>query len=109
MFNITLQERQVLVFLLAVTALGAGVQVLVKHCAPVRSVLFVDPDFGKIDINSADQALLMEISGIGEKLARRIIDYRCEHGRFADPGELRNIKGLSGRRLEKVKTSVVAR
>lgn len=47
-----------------------------------------------ININTADQEMLMSIKGIGEKRAQAIIDYRKEHGPFKSIDELAEIKGL---------------
>ena len=47
-----------------------------------------------ININTADQEMLMSIKGIGDKRARAIIDYRKEHGPFKSIDELAEIKGL---------------
>jgi len=109
MFNLTLGERQALIFLCTVTILGTGAQVLVKRSAVARSVLVIDEAFGKIDINSADQALLEEIPGIGTKLAGRIIAWRDRCGRFASVEELRQIQGLEKSRFEKIKDRVICR
>ena len=47
-----------------------------------------------VDINSADLAQLMTLNGIGEELAKRIIDYREEHGGFTDIEELMQVEGI---------------
>ena len=107
MFNLTLGERQALIFLLTATILGTGAQVLVKRNAVARSVLVIDRGFGKIDINTADQALLEEIPGIGAKLASRIIAWRERCGKFASVEELRQVPGLEKSRFEKIKHRVI--
>lgn len=54
---------------------------------------------GKIDINTATAAELTQISGIGEVLAQRIVDYREEHGGFTSMEELANVEGIGEKRL----------
>ena len=49
------------------------------------------------DLNTASQALLTRIAGIGEKLAKNICDYRLENGRFKSREELKKVKGLGKR------------
>jgi len=48
----------------------------------------------KVNINTADAIRLVELPGIGEKLAQSIVDYRTEHGNFGSTEELMNIKGI---------------
>ena len=49
---------------------------------------------GKLDINKADAEQLMELPGIGDALAKRIIQYREENGPFQSIEELLKVKGL---------------
>jgi competence protein ComEA len=56
-----------------------------------------------IDINSADVETLMELPGIGEGIAQRIVDYRKEHGPFENLDELLNVKGVGERMLQKIR------
>ena len=47
------------------------------------------------NINSASKIELMELPGIGEKLANRIIAYREENGPFKAIGDIMNVSGIS--------------
>lgn len=49
---------------------------------------------GKIDLNSADEALLCTLPGIGSSRARAILQYRKEKGRFNEVEELLEIPGI---------------
>ena len=55
-----------------------------------------------ININKAGKAELMEIDGIGEKLADRILNYRYKHGDFESIYDLLEVEGLSRSTLEKI-------
>ena len=49
---------------------------------------------GLIDINRADSAALLRLSGIGPSLAGRIIEYRNQHGPFRRTEDLLNVRGI---------------
>ena len=51
-------------------------------------------DSSKIDINKADAKTLQQLSGIGEKKAQAIIDYRNKVGKIKDMAELSKIDGF---------------
>ena len=48
----------------------------------------------RVDINSADLATLRCLSGIGEKRAQAILDYRERHGVFTGPAALAAVVGV---------------
>jgi competence ComEA-like helix-hairpin-helix protein len=55
-----------------------------------------------IDINTADVEALMQLPGIGETIARRIVDYRSTHGSFQSPSDLLNVEGIGQKRLDAI-------
>ena len=55
-----------------------------------------------IDINRADETEFMALPGIGEVLARRILDYREENGPFSHKEELMNVEGIGKKRMEEI-------
>ncbi len=46
-----------------------------------------------ININVADKSKLMELPGVGDAIAQRIIDYRKDH-RFSKVEDLKQVKGI---------------
>lgn len=61
---------------------------------------------GKININTADKTRLMDIPGVGEVTAGRIIDYRNTYGSFKSVDELINISGIGEKKLENMRPYV---
>ncbi len=55
-----------------------------------------------ININTATQQQLMELPGIGEVLAQRIIDYRENVGPYSAVEQLLNVKGIGAKRLSAI-------
>jgi len=55
------------------------------------------------DLNEADASRLMEIKGIGESMAGKILDYRKENGPFNSIEELLSISGIGEKKLESMK------
>lgn len=56
-----------------------------------------------ININQAGLTELQEIPGIGKKKAEAIIDYRKAHGAFTSVNDLKKVKGIGDKMLEKMK------
>lgn len=59
-----------------------------------------------VNINTAGIDELMELDGIGETIAQRIIDYRNEHGKFTSIEEIKNVSGIGDKRYEKIKDHI---
>ncbi|HEX5742303.1 MAG TPA: Tex family protein [Flavobacteriaceae bacterium] len=53
-----------------------------------------------VNINTASKPLLSSVSGIGEKLASTIIEYRSENGAFKSRNEIKKVKRLGEKAFE---------
>ena len=56
----------------------------------------------KVDLNTAGIDELKELPGIGDALARRIVEYRKSHGPFKALDELDNISGIGPSLIERI-------
>ncbi len=57
---------------------------------------------GSVNINTADAATLAKtMKGIGLKKAQAIIAYRTRHGRFKTVDELKKVKGIGKKTVDK--------
>tara|TARA_B100000678_G_scaffold43188_3_gene32957 strand:- start:105524 stop:107668 length:2145 start_codon:yes stop_codon:yes gene_type:complete len=50
-----------------------------------------------VNINTASKSLLSYVSGIGEKLAENILEYRTENGTFTHRNEIKKVKRLGNK------------
>ncbi|MDR2975860.1 MAG: helix-hairpin-helix domain-containing protein [Streptococcaceae bacterium] len=66
----------------------------------------VPVESAKININTADATQLQSLSGVGQKKAQDIIDYRTQNGSFKTVDDLGNVSGFGPKSLEKLKESV---
>lgn len=60
----------------------------------------------KVNLNTATEAELQTISGIGQKRASDIIAYRESSGRFKSVDDLKKVSGIGDKTLEKLKEYV---
>lgn len=56
-----------------------------------------------ININTANEATLQLLPGIGPAYAKRMVDYRTKNGGFNSVDEITNIKGIGPKTLEKLR------
>lgn len=79
---------------------------LTSRWAARPTTLESDPAVFRIDLNRADYAQLLQLPAVGESLARRIDDYRREHGGFRDLDDLRRVGGIGPATLERLRPFV---
>lgn len=60
-----------------------------------------------LDLNRAKLEDFIELPGIGEKLAQRLVDYRESHGGFRSVEDLREVRGIGAKRFERLRPLVV--
>lgn len=60
----------------------------------------------KVNINTADAAVLTKIPGIGQKKAEAIVAYRKANGNFKTVDDLQKVKGIGPKILEKIKAKI---
>lgn len=66
-----------------------------------------DTATGKVNLNTADIAELMTLSGIGEAKAKSILQYREKVGLFQSIEELKKVSGIGEAMFERVREEIV--
>lgn len=76
----------------------------------MRSVDYIDIDQAPsveyqflVDLNKADWSELAQLPGIGETLAKRIVESREMKGPFLDHSDLQRVKGIGPRTVESLR------
>ena len=70
--------------------------------ASEKSGAETEPKEPCLNLNLAAASELIKLPGIGEVMAKRIIDYRVRHGRFRRPEEIIIIEGFSERKYRTI-------
>jgi len=121
MFDLKRQERLIVIFLTLTLIIGAAVAYFKKS----RPVARVDIETFRLDdaesysgddsmsglnttinINSSGVEALMRLKGVGQALAKRIVDYRTNKGPFHSKDELMNVKGVGQKLFDKMKNNI---
>jgi len=88
---------------MAIKAKSVLITILVLIALTINSPLVFSNDNDKVNINTATEEEFTTLNGIGEAIAKRIVEYRDQYGSFKSVDELQNIKGIGGKRFEKLK------
>lgn len=64
------------------------------------------PAGGKVDLNSATASQLDTLPGVGEVMAKRIVQWRTDHGGFTKIEQLRDVSGIGESKFESLRDQV---
>ncbi len=60
----------------------------------------------RVNLNTASEQELSQVSDLGPARARKIVEYRNEHGRFSSPEELEKVEGFGKKLTDDEKRSL---
>ena len=82
---------------------------VVGACLAQAKAKKLPPPSKPIDLNTASSEQLQRLPGVGPVTAQRILDYRKKSGPFQAVEDLLAVKGISTKRLEKIRPYVMVK
>ena len=93
---------------MAILAMAAAL--IVGHARPAATAPPPDPGgtaaTARININTAGVEELMNLPGIGQAYAERILEYRQKNGPFKKPEDILNVRGVGEKTYERIKERI---
>ena len=84
-----------------------GIRISDRPNVPLAVFEELDPKF-LVDINHAPWMELALLRGIGPTLAKRIVEFRKQHGPFANPDDLLQVRGIGRKKFDEIRQCVIA-
>ena len=72
-----------------------------------RFCLSVEQVEGKVNINTATEAQISLLPGIGLKLATEVVNYRKNNGGFKTIEDIKKVSGIGDKKFEEIKAFIV--
>ena len=70
------------------------------------ALLLTSPVWAAININTATEAELQTLSGIGPSKAKAIVEYRKQNGNFKTTADIKNVKGIGDGIFNKISAEI---
>ena len=91
---------------LMVAGVVASTPVLAQDKPAAKPAKTAAAPAGPVNLNTATQAQLETLPGIGAAAAKRIIEYREKNGKFTKIEQLMNVKGIGEKSFLKLKPMI---
>ena len=72
----------------------------------ILALLLTSPVWAAININTATEAELQTLSGIGPSKAKAIVEYRKQNGNFKTTADIKNVKGIGDGIFNKISAEI---
>jgi len=81
--------------------------ILIGSVLQSRFCFSVEQVEGKVNINTATEAQIALLPGLGPKLATEVVNYRTNNGGFKTIEDIKKVSGVGDKKFEKIKDYVV--
>ena len=81
--------------------------ILIGSVLQSRFCFSVEQIEGKVNINTATEAQIALLPGLGPKLATEVVNYRTNNGGFKTIEDIKKVSGVGDKKFEKIKDYVV--
>ena len=81
----------------------------VHHYVQAQTSTDPKPASKQVNINSATQAELETLPGIGPSLAKKIMDFRQKNGNFKTTEDLKAVAGIGDKKFEQLKNLITVK
>ncbi|HET6267934.1 MAG TPA: ComEA family DNA-binding protein [Acidobacteriota bacterium] len=80
-----------------------------NHYVLAQTTTDQKPGSKQVNINSANQAELETLPGIGPSLAKKIMDFRQKNGNFKTIEDLKAVAGIGDKKFEQLKSLITVK
>ena len=65
-----------------------------------------NPDSDIVNINTADETELQKLYRVGPAIAKRIVEFRNQNGKFQTVEDIKKVRGIGEKTFEKMKDKI---
>jgi DNA uptake protein ComE-like DNA-binding protein len=102
MVNFTPEERKVTLFILSLALCGLILNNLMKINCRVSAAVYPQVELAKLNLNQVGLSQLKQSKCVPVKVAQQIFEYRNLDQGFRSWEEVKEIKGVGGKRFDKL-------
>ncbi|MDD3274826.1 MAG: helix-hairpin-helix domain-containing protein [Candidatus Omnitrophica bacterium] len=103
MVYFTSEEKKAFLFIFALALSGLALNWLIKSDSRISGVVYPRPQLARLDLNRATLDELKHSRCVPAGLSVLIIEYRDAHGGIRRLEDLKEVKGVGPRRLDKIR------
>ena len=106
-----MKKGRIVILVLLALSVGLVTGVFIGRNTHRETVLLIEntnayselPEDDRLDINTASAWQLSNLPGIGDTLAKRIVDYRLQYGNYISTEDLIDVEGIGVKKYDQIK------